>query len=285
MSAPEFQEKFIGFIDVLGFKQMIEGAERGKGRTLIEIKEILAELGHTEDKARFEKSGPRCCPYSAVITKGMNFEVTQVSDCAIVSAEVSPAGVINLVDHIWGAAMMLLTKGVLVRGYITKGKIYHQGNDFYGTGYHEAYQREVGVSAFKREADEKGTPFVEVDPIITNYIANNTDECVRKMFDRMVKRDGGTTALFPFKRLSHSFIIAGAGMPPFNPDKEKLSNDNLRKGIQNMKGKLLEYVDPTNVSAMSKVAHYIAALDDQLKMCDTTDEMIDKLSAPFGRRL
>jgi hypothetical protein len=133
---------------------------------------------------------------------------------------VSPAGVINLVNHCWGAAIMLLTKGVMVRGYITRGRIYHEGSEFYGTGYHEAYQREAGVTAFKQEADEKGTPFVEVDPEVCAYVRDQTDECVREMFGRFTKHDGEVTALFPFKRLVQPIAIGGSGRP-FDPEHAK----------------------------------------------------------------
>ncbi len=36
----EFKEKFVGFVDILGFKNMIEAAESGTGRTLDEIKAL-----------------------------------------------------------------------------------------------------------------------------------------------------------------------------------------------------------------------------------------------------
>ena len=176
---------------------------------------------------------------------------------------------------------MLLTKGVMVRGYITRGRIYHDGNEFMGTGYHEAYQREAGVSAFKREAHEKGTPFVEVDPSVCAYVTNETDPCVQEMFGRYVKMDGDLTALFPFKRLSHSFIIAGFGHK-FDPVREKKSNDNLRCSIRALKERVLAHIDESNERAMAKARHYIAALDEQLSLCDKTDAMIDRLVAPLG---
>ena len=70
------------------------------------------------------------------------------------------------------------------------------------------------MTAFKKEADEKGTPFVEVGPEVVDYIKNQDDKCVREMFSRMVAGDGEVTALYPFKRLGHSFAIGGLGLPP-----------------------------------------------------------------------
>ena len=278
----EFKDKFVAFIDVLGFKSMIEAAERGEGRPLSEIRELLAELGRKQDAEFFAKHGPRVCPNSRHIQRNLDFQVTQLSDCAIVSAEVSPAGAINIVSHCWGAAIMLLTRGVMVRGYITRGPMIHDSSEIMGTGYHKAYQGEGAVTAFRREADEKGTPFIEVDPSVCAYIRNETDQCVQEMFRRSVKTDGELTALFPFQRLAHSFIIAGPRAPKFDPIKEKSSNENLRKSIIGFKERILMHVAPDNELAMAKVSHYVAALDAQLTVCDKTDAMIDRLTQPIG---
>lgn len=279
----EFKDKFIAFIDILGFKSMIEDAERGTGRSIPEIRELQAELGRPQDKDFYREHGPRTCPQSAYVQKDLDFELTQVSDCAIISSEISPAGAINIVSHCWGAAIQLLAKGVMVRGYITRGRIRHEGIEFMGTGYQEAYEREAGVSAFKQEADERGTPFIEVDPRVCNYVRDETDECVRMMFGRCVKEDGDLTALFPFKRLAHSFIISGPNRPAFDADKEKLSNNNLRKRLLGLKQRVSESVAHDNQRAIKKVRHYVAALDAQLAICDRTDAMIDSLGRPIGR--
>ena len=100
------------------------------------------------------------------------------------------------------------------------------------------------------------------------------------MFSRMTKSDGESVALFPFKRLSHSFLIAGFGVT-FDPNKEKRSNDNLRKSIVSFRDKVSALVDLSNPDAMRKAEHYIGALNAQIDVCDETDEMIDKLCAPF----
>lgn len=279
----KYEDKFIAFIDVLGFKSMVEVSEKGTGVSLAELMENLSELGTLKDEHKFEKYGPTTCPQSSFIDRNLNFKVTQISDCVVVSSEVSPAGVINLVSHCWNSVIKLLIKGIMCRGYITKGKIYHHNNQIIGTGYQHAYSRESGVCAFKLEADERGTPFVEIDSAVLEYINNSTDKCVKEMFFRMVKTEGDSTALFPFKRLSHSFAIRGFGQN-FDPDKERESNNNVRTLLHTLKERVMTYVDKSNVLAMSKARHYIKAIDDQLKVCDRTDEIIEKLCSPFPSR-
>jgi hypothetical protein len=278
----QFEEKFIGFMDILGFKGLVAAAETGTGPTLDEVIRWTKELGSVENKYSIEKYGGTICPCSPRISKNLSFEITQISDCVIVSSEISPAGAVNLVNHGWGAIISLLRHGLMCRGYITKGKIHHRGETVIGTGYQRAYEKESQVRAFKVESDERGTPFVEVDNAVVDYIEENGDACVKEMFSRFVKTDGDVTALFPFNRIAHSFIIAGFAMQ-FDPIKEKESVQTIRTWLQKLRGQVLSRVDYDNQSAVSKAQHYVRALDAQLAECDRTDEAIDRLTSPVQR--
>jgi hypothetical protein len=278
----EFKDKFIGFVDILGFKKMVQATAAGTGMPLPELLETLTKFGAPDVRKHFEEYRPTICPGSISIQRDLDFLVTQISDCLIVSSEVSPAGVINLVNHCWGAVIKLLTKGIMCRGYITRGLVYHtDAPQIIGPGYQNAYSHEKEVAAFKREADERGTPFVEVDQAVCNYVMDYGDSCVKEMFSRYVKNDGVVIALFPFKRLAHSFVIGGFLGNKFDPEKEKHSNKNMRLWIENFKERVMSLVDQSNPNAVSKAEHYIAALDAQLEVCERTDEMIDMLNSPY----
>jgi hypothetical protein len=274
----QFKNKFIAYVDVLGFKNLVSAAEDGSGLSLPELVQFLNLLGKGNERTHFEKYGPTTCPQAPRDEKNMDFQVTQISDCVIVSSEISPAGAINLVSHCWTAVIELLSKGIMCRGYIKRGKIYHTEQQVIGSGYQEAFVAESQVSAFAREANERGTPYVEIDPEVVQYIDTQPDACVKMMFERMVKRDAASTVLFPFQQLHHSFIVSKA-----DTDKERVSNQNLRMTINKFKELVLSFIEPSNASASSKAAHYIAALDAQLKVCDKTDEMIDLLSSTAWR--
>lgn len=279
-----FKEKIVAFVDVLGFKKLVADAEQGVGQPLPDILNLLKLLGSGAERARFDKYGRTCCPYAPFLEKNLDFRVTQISDCVIVSAEVSPAGVINVVSHCWSAVIELLSRGIMCRGYIKRGSVYHTDAQILGSGYQDAYSAESKVSAFKREADERGTPYVEVDSTIAEYVAGQSDACVKEMFSRMVKSDGNAVVLFPFQRLAHSFIIAGMGHK-FDGEKERQSNNNLRLSIGRMKERVWSFVDQENPSAVAKAKHYIAALNEQLAGCDKTNEAIRMFESPFPRRM
>lgn len=279
----EFEDKFIAFVDILGFKGLVDSAESGGNLPLPMLLEILTLLGSEKDRDKYDEYGPHMCPESKAVRKNINFQLTQISDCIIASSEVSPAGVINLISHCWGAVIKLLPKGIMCRGYITRGTIFHTPTQVIGSGYQSAYTREASVEIFKQTADEKGTPFVEIDPIVLKYIDEETDQCVKEMFGRMVKRDGRSAALYPFSRLSHSFGIGGM-FGDFDPEKEKKSNQNLREMLQTFKEKVMTYVNPDNERAVEISRHYIRALDAQLVECDETDDVIERLCSPFPRQ-
>ncbi len=103
MAEPQFADKFIGFVDVLGFKSIVRDAEEGRGLPLDELISALNDLGDENDRKKYEEYGPTTCPSASYIRKNLDFQLTQVSDCVVVSTEISPAGVINLVSHCWGA--------------------------------------------------------------------------------------------------------------------------------------------------------------------------------------
>ncbi len=162
-----------------------------------------------------------------------------------------------------------------------RGQIYHTDKHLVGSGYQETYAAERDVIAFRRETNERGTPFVQIDQSVATFIDGCGDTCVQKMFSRMVKREQDTVALFPFQRLARSFIVAGRGHI-FDSERERLSNENLRMRIRRYKEKVKAHVEQVNPDAVRKAAYYVSALCAQLTACDETDRVIDTLDA--GRR-
>src|SRR6266498_2787965 len=98
-ATPTFKDKFIAFVDILGWKKMVEAAEADTGKALPELLHLLTKLGSTSDPQH--KFGPTICPQSLLRLPDLDFQVTQISDSVVLSAEVSPVGVINLVSQTW----------------------------------------------------------------------------------------------------------------------------------------------------------------------------------------
>ncbi len=280
----QLTEKFIGFFDIVGFKSLMARADAGNGMTHSELFEIVKLLGSDKDRAERVKYGSKICPHAPFMQRDVDFHITQQFDCAVVSTEISPAGAINVISHCWTACLELLSKGLMCRGYIKRGLVYHTEKDVFGPGHVDVVENERQVSFFKGDSDKSGTPFIEVDKTVVDYIATQPDACVKEMTGRMLRTDGGLTAIFPVKRLNHSFMIGGFGMPKFDPEKEKKSLNNVREWIRRMKRDVESYIDPDNESAVTKGGHYIRMLDQQLLACDETERAIDMLSQPFPGR-
>jgi hypothetical protein len=137
---------------------------------------------------------PKVCPNSSRIATDLDFKITQISDCVVVSAEVSPAAVIALNHHCVTVAQALVHEGTLCRGYVTRGNIYHEERQFIGTGYMRAVENEKTVVFKRADLGEQETPFIQIDESVTEYVRDEGDECVCKMFARCTTSDGTYTA-------------------------------------------------------------------------------------------
>ena len=50
MATVEFTDKFVAFVDILGFKQLVAAAESGTGMSLGELLEVAKKLGSVADR-------------------------------------------------------------------------------------------------------------------------------------------------------------------------------------------------------------------------------------------
>lgn len=268
----EFSDKFVAFVDILGFENLVDRAAGGDGVTLDDLLHLTMMLGPVEARDIFRDYGPICCPEAPLVQKCLDFQITQISDCVIVSSEVSPAGLINLVHYCWGSVFRLLGMGRLCRGYITRGKVYHTERQVVGPAYQEAFSREEKVSVFADGTDEKETtPFVEIAPSVLEYVGSQSDQCVSEMFERMVRRIPGGAALFPFKQLN-----AGGALPDDWPK----ANATIRENIHKYKHLIRSLGKPSSERAESKIRHYEKALDEQLRLCDELDRFVEVSQQP-----
>jgi len=95
------------------------------------------------------------------------------------------------------------------------------------------------------------------------------------MLSRFTESDGSVIALFPFKRISHQFMLTP--WQEFEPDKEKHEVQKVRTMLADVKGRVEKFVVSSEPRVLSKVRHYVTALERQLEACDRTDEIIDRL--------
>jgi hypothetical protein len=276
-----FKEKFISFVEILGWKDSINRAEdeTDVDKALADSAGATKNLVDQNLKINFQKYGHTVCPDSKSIQQDLDIKVTQISNCVAISTEISPAGIITLISNCHSAVKNLIfSKGLMCRGYITKGMIFHSGDNLIGTGYQKTHKMEQnGINAFKLEANEMGTPFVEIDPAVCDYIKKNTDNCVNIKFERLVETNGEITAIFPFKSMDHDFLIGDYCGHKFDAGSERKSNNAVRSEINKSLNFLEKNTNHKKSDAVRKAEHYRRVLKDQLIACNDTDIFLNQL--------
>jgi hypothetical protein len=270
-----YEDKFIAFVDILGFKNIVQRSEEGgHGAPSVEwILELIRAFGSSdeEDQRQYAPTS-RATPGPET---DLNFRVTQISDCAVISAELSPAGLIALVHHCYHVAFRLLVLGSLCRGYITHGKIIHTDTQFFGTGYIRAYENERKVSVFHVSKADVGTPFIEVDPQVCRYVTDRADDKLTAAFQRFTESDGHGIAVTPL-----SALRAAPDLSMADPATLRRQTGNLMDSLSAMIAHLEHAAVNASVPALTKIEHYKQKLLEIAELKQRQLEALDYLSRP-----
>lgn len=141
----EFKDSLVAFIDVLGMNSRVKAIKGEEdfvrvGNLLFAIKKVANDLTSAKD-----------------VLSGFRF--TAVSDSLIATVPLSYPScaaslflILHSLQHIF-----LLQFRTLVRGYISRGPVYHQNEILFGAGYSDAYKGEGLIG---------GAPRIVVDPKI-----------------------------------------------------------------------------------------------------------------------
>jgi len=266
----DYENKFIIFVDILGFSTFVN-----------ENKFTLDELIRFTTLLKEGNKDGKLCPESDFQESDFNFEITQISDCLILTSEVSEAGLLKILNHAWTSLFQLMKEGIMCRGYITQGLVYHQDSQIIGPAYQKALDKEKSeIKAFQKSTDNYSTPFVEIDSQINRFVKNSSDDCLEKLFGRLTRSKDDFTVLFPFKQFSNlagSFISSAN----FKSKESKKYTEYVRNYVKKFKSKLEENIDSANGKAKLKASYYVDFLDEQLENLDRLDDDIDFLNSSF----
>ncbi len=275
----DFQDKFIAFVDILGFSALVADSEK-TGAGLAPALDVVNAL-----TAFDPNEGPNICPTSRRISPDMGFRRTQISDCVVMSVEVSPVAMLNLLMCCFGIVLRLMNMGHLCRGYITRGNIHHTDTQFIGTGYMEAVHNEKLVSVFKSKDLQQGVPFIELNKSVSEYIDSTDDACVKKMAGRITKSDGNATAIWPFDRLAK--VPAAAITQGFNPVDFKAA---IMRSIGFRTANLAQFeaaaAKATDPTIRAKINFYKSGLEGVIAALHAKERLIDEMirtgRIPYG---
>ncbi|MCL1700608.1 MULTISPECIES: hypothetical protein [unclassified Lysinibacillus] len=127
-----YEKKIVAFIDILGFKNIVENTDKA-----FSIIEIVSEI--KKSKKEFIKE-----------MSAKEIEVTWFSDCIVVSAPLDIYYVDFILDIIQQMQCELIKNKVLIRGGIEIGDCFHKGEKLFGPAMNEAYRLESKIATVPR---------------------------------------------------------------------------------------------------------------------------------------
>lgn len=122
-----FENRYVGFVDILGFRNLVSAAASDPGRfetlhrVLLRIATEIPDLGGDDE----------------------DFRVTSFSDCIAISARTTDTGLWMVILCCNSLQFNLWPEGILFRGAITKGAMHHGKEILFGPAFNEAYELET----------------------------------------------------------------------------------------------------------------------------------------------
>ena len=135
-----YQDRYCLFLDILGFKEIIEsslqpGSRLGKGRppkVYFSLKQIASALNYK--MLVYGRSGKG---------RPSSRRVTQFSDSVVLSYKASePGSLSGVLFDVLQLQLKLISRGILVRGGIARGLLYHEDDFVFGPALNEAAELE-----------------------------------------------------------------------------------------------------------------------------------------------
>lgn len=147
-----FENRYLAFVDILGFRSVVERMPK-ESRLFFTIRDALKSLDR--QAMQFQKyRSARNSKRRKLLRSGRvplfwdtDLQMTAFSDCYVIS-ETSPAWHVLAAVQALGAH--LLAEGVLTRGAVVQGKVYHRGRVLFGPAVIEAYELEKEVAKYPR---------------------------------------------------------------------------------------------------------------------------------------
>lgn len=172
MDIEDYQNKFVAFIDILGFKDLIKNIEAKSPSHEIDAKKVWSILNFLNDES-IESNGNHDLLIYEKHEKGLlekelgNPVITYVSDCVVITTDGNFDGFKSICNKITKFYTDVATDGIYLRGAITYGKVYHTGRFLFGTGYQRAYHIESTIV---------DTPRIIIDKSVTDFLKDYQNE-------------------------------------------------------------------------------------------------------------
>lgn len=213
----KYEKRLTLFIDFLGFKDIVEEAAADN--------EMLDKLvGALEDAASTAKIGNKS-----------DFQVSQFSDCLVISYKVKSADALfEIVNKLSLIVVRIIGRGYLLRGGLTYGELHHSDTAVLGPAMNRAYYLESEVAK---------NPRVILDPEVFNELLERSSEEVVETIKQVLVQDESDGIWYFDYISSESVAEKVAGEFDFYPKYLATIADLIKRGLKHQSpGVLSKYI-------------------------------------------
>lgn len=143
----QYQERFVLFLDILGFKKMVEDIDKPKEQEKAFKKIIKA---HADVFSAFQSFSKIYSDFN----KDLDIQLAYISDSIVISClpyeNNQSWGALFIISAAFVYSRSLLKSKILVRGAIVKNRLFHKGNIVFGRALNDAYALERDISIYPR---------------------------------------------------------------------------------------------------------------------------------------
>lgn len=132
MSTPAMKNHFVAFLDILGFKEMVESDMRGQSDA------YMSKLFRCHQSA------------AQIFGNDPSTQLSQFSDSIVISRPFSIESFELFVGHIAQYQLLLLDEGLICRGGVAVNKHFSNGSFTFSAGLIEAYRLESRLARYPR---------------------------------------------------------------------------------------------------------------------------------------
>ena len=133
--ADHYEQRFVVFVDIMGFKYFIESSEENRNLFLV-LQQALRSLKSISDER--------------ISLDDIDLRSVVFSDSIIISTRVNPLGMYVLIHQLADLWNQLTVWGIYVRGAIVQGNLHHDDSVVFGKGLIEAYELESRMAKYPR---------------------------------------------------------------------------------------------------------------------------------------
>ena len=142
-----YTERYLAFLDVLGFGTKVQRSANSP-KAAHELVASLDRIGERWTDVNLQNTHT---------VMGDDFRVQSFSDCTVMSSAATRRGLEYFLMMVSQFVLDLMSRGLLIRGGIAKGLLYHSEKAVFGPAFLAAYALERDIASVPRIVVDKAT--------------------------------------------------------------------------------------------------------------------------------